>query len=94
MRVVHTATLSDPAIKAQDDVTGGYYSFLNQYGALYSGAPPFSFHGVVRDILAPYIHQAIQGTLSPADALDQAAARVDKRLMRLVQKGLLIVKEE
>ena len=93
MRVVHTATLNDPAVKARDAITGGYYSFLQQYGSLYSGAPPFSFHGVVRDIIAPYIHQAIRGGLSPADALDQAAARVDQRLTRLVEKGLLQVKE-
>lgn len=94
IRVVHTATLSDPAVKARDAITGGYYSFLNQYGPLYSGAPPFSFHGVVRDIIAPYIHQAIRGDLSPTDALDQAAARVDQRLKRLVKKGLLQVKEQ
>ncbi len=94
IRVVHNATLSDPAVKAQDTITGGYYSFLNQYGSLYSGAPPFSFHGVVRDIIAPYIHLTISGDLSPADALDQAAARIDKRLTRLVKKGLLTVKEQ
>ena len=93
VRVVHNATLGDPSVKAQDAITGGYYSFLSQYGSLYSGAPPFSFHGAVRDIIAPYIHKAIRGDLSPADALDQAAARIDQRLARLVKKGLLTKKE-
>ncbi len=92
-RVVHNATFNDPAVKAQDASTG-YYTFFDQYGALYSGAPPFSFHGVARDIIAPYIHLAIRGRLSAADALDQAAAKIDQRLARLVEKGLLTVKEK
>ena len=91
--VTHSATLNDPAVKAQDDITGGYYSFLKQYGSLYSGAPAFSFHAAIRDVIAPYIHQAIRGDLSASDALDRAAAKADQRLARLLKKGLLKVKQ-
>ncbi len=87
-RIVHKATFDHPAVK-REDLKTGYYSFLEQYGRLYRGAPPFFFHAVIRDIIAPYIHEAIRGTLSPGTALDEAAKEVDRRLGGMVKKGLL-----
>lgn len=95
LRVVHQATLDDPAVKARDEATGGYFSLLARYGELFGGAPPFAFHEDARKILAPYIALAVRGRLTPSDALDRAAEKMDQLLDRLKEKGALrLITEE
>lgn len=88
-RIVHNTVLDDPQIQNYDHKSGGYFSFFRDYSRLYAGAPYFPFHASMRDMVAPYIHQAIQGRMTPGDALDEAAARMDDLLSRLKKKGML-----
>lgn len=82
-RVVHLSTFDDPLVRAQDKRLDGYYTLMKKQGHLFAGAPPFPFHIVIRDTISTFIHQAIIGELTPAEALDQAAVAVDKELVRL-----------
>jgi multiple sugar transport system substrate-binding protein len=82
-RVVHLSTFDDPLVRAQDKKLNGYYTLMKKQGHLFAGAPPFPFHVIIRDTIGTYIHQAINGELTPAEALDQAAVAVDKDLTRL-----------
>lgn len=82
-RVVHLSTFDDPLVQAQDDKLDGYYTLMKEQGHLFAGAPPFPFHARVRDTIMPFIHQAINGEITPEQALDQAAQAVDKELIRL-----------
>jgi multiple sugar transport system substrate-binding protein len=66
-----------------DVKTNGYYSLFKDQGYLFGGAPPFPFHATIREVIAPFIYKAIAGELTPADALDQAAAAVDTELPNL-----------
>jgi multiple sugar transport system substrate-binding protein len=82
-RIVHTATFDDPLVQAQDARVDGYYTLLEEQGPLFAGAPPFPFHATLREVVMPFIHRAITGELTPAEALDQAAAAADEELVRL-----------
>ena len=82
-RVVHLSTFDDPLVREQDARLNGYYTLMRKQGALFSGAPPFPFHAQVRDVIAPYIHQAIAGELTPQQALSAAASAVDAELIKL-----------
>ncbi len=81
-RVVHHATLEDPAVQARNASTGGYFTLLDKYGHLFGGAPPFAFHEDARKIITPFIHQAIRGRLTPSEALDRSAKEMDRFLGR------------
>ncbi|MBV7336749.1 hypothetical protein KFU94_52665 [Chloroflexi bacterium TSY] len=82
-RVVHLATFDDPLVRQQDRRLNGYYSVMKKQGALFAGAPPFSFHVQVRNTIAPFIQRAISGELTPEDALSQAARAADATLLEL-----------
>lgn len=82
-RVVHLSTFDNPLVRAQDKKLNGYFTLMKEQGRLFAGAPPFPFHVKIRDVIAPFIHQAILGRLTPAQALDQAAEAVDQELIRL-----------
>ncbi len=82
-RVVHLSTFDDPLVQSQDQKMDGYYSLMKSSGHLFRGAPPFPFHARLRDTIAPFIHKAISGELSPDAALDQAAQAADAELARL-----------
>lgn len=82
-RITHTSTYDDPKVKEQDAKIDGYYTLMRDKGPLFRGAPPFPFHGQVREVVAPFIYQAITGELQPAEALDQAAAAADAELQKL-----------
>ena len=82
-RVVHLSTFDDPLVRAQNKRLNGYYTLMKEQGRLFARAPPFPFHVAVRDAIAPFIHQAIAGELTPAEALDQAAIAAEKELTRL-----------
>ncbi|MDX1520081.1 MAG: extracellular solute-binding protein [Anaerolineae bacterium] len=82
-RIVHLSTFDDPLVQIQDEKLDGYYTLMKEQGHLFAGAPPFPFHASVRDVIMPFIHQAITGELTPEQALDQAAIAVDKELVRL-----------
>lgn len=82
-RVVHLSTFDDSLVQSQDKKLNGYYTLMKERGRLFAGAPPFPFHVEIRDTIAPYIHQAITGELTPDQALDQAAIAVDEALVRL-----------
>lgn len=82
-RIVHLSTFDDPLVQAQDERLDGYYTLMKEQGQLFAGAPPFPFHVSVRDVIMPFISQAITGELTPEQALDQAAVAVDKELIRL-----------
>lgn len=82
-RVVHLSTFHDPLVQRQDEKLDGYYSLMERSGNLFSGAPPFPFHSQLRDIIAPFLHKAITGELTPDAALDQAAKAADAELTRL-----------
>jgi multiple sugar transport system substrate-binding protein len=82
-RVVHLSTFDDALVQSQDKKLNGYYTLMKEQGKLFAGAPPFPFHIEIRDTIAPYIHRAITGELTPDQALDQAAIAVDEELVRL-----------
>jgi multiple sugar transport system substrate-binding protein len=82
-RIVHLSTFDDPLVQAQDEKLDGYYTLMKEQGQLFAGAPPFPFHASVRDVIMPFIDQAITGELTPEQALDQAAIAVDRELVRL-----------
>lgn len=82
-RIVHQATFSDPLIAELDPLVDGYYSLLEEEGYLFAGAPPFPFHPQVREVVAPFIYQAIAGEITPEEALDLAAVAADEELVRL-----------
>lgn len=82
-RVVHLSTFDDPLVAAQDRRLNGYYTLMKRQGQLFAGAPPFPFHAQVRDVITPFIHEAIRHQLTPAQALHAAALAVDAELQRL-----------
>lgn len=82
-RIVHTATYDDPKVTEQDAKTDGYYTLLRDKGKLFAGAPPFPFHGQLREAIAPFIYEAITGQLTPSDALDKAAVAAEAELVKL-----------
>ncbi len=82
-RVVHLSTFDHTLVQNQDKKLNGYYTLMKEQGRLFAGAPPFPFHIEIRDIISPYIHQAITGELTPDQALDQAAVAVEKKLVDL-----------
>lgn len=82
-RVVHFSTFENGLVKAQDRRLNGYYSLMKERGNLFAGAPPFPFHAQIRDIITPYIHQAIRHELTPTQALQQAAVAVEMELTHL-----------
>jgi len=82
-RVVHLSTFDSNLVRVQDHRLNGYYSLMKEHGNLFAGAPPIPFHVQVRDIITPYIHQAIRHELTPAQALQQAAIATDLELARL-----------
>ena len=82
-RIVMNQTFEDPAVVEQDAKVDGYYTLMKDSGYLYAGAPPFPVHAQVREVVAAYIYKAIAGELTPADALDQAAAAAEQELVNL-----------
>lgn len=82
-RITHTATFNDPAVIENDAKVDGYYTLLRDQGKLFGGAPAFPFHAAIRETIDPFIHKALAQELTPAEALDQAAIAVDKKLIEL-----------
>jgi multiple sugar transport system substrate-binding protein len=82
-RVVMSSTFDDPKVVEQDGKTDGYYTMMKEQGPLFKGAPPFPFHPALRSVVEPFIWKAIVGEMTPADALDQAAAAADAELVKL-----------
>ncbi|MCC6613441.1 MAG: extracellular solute-binding protein [Anaerolineae bacterium] len=82
-RIVMDSTYSTPMVVEVDAATNGYFSLMKDEGYLFAGAPPFPFHPQVREVVAPFIYQAIGGELTAAEALDQAAAAADAELVSL-----------
>jgi multiple sugar transport system substrate-binding protein len=82
-RVVMDSTYEDPLVVEQDGKTDGYYTLMRDQGYLFAGAPPFPFHPTIREVIAPFIYQAIAGEITPAEALESAAAAVDVDLVNL-----------
>lgn len=82
-RITHEATYDDPLVVEADGKVDGYYTLLREQGPLFAGAPPYPFHGPIRETIDPFIHQALAGELTGDEALDQAAAAVDEALVQL-----------
>jgi len=82
-RVVRKSTFDDPKLKEVDPKIDYYFTKMREWGKLFAGAPPFPFHSVVREAMFPFIVKAIAGEISPEEALDKAAAEVDKTLEEL-----------
>lgn len=82
-RIVRKSTFDDPKVKAVDPKVDYYFTKMRKWGDLFAGAPPFPFHAVVREVMFPYIVKAIAGEITPEEALDKAAAEVDKTLVEL-----------
>lgn len=82
-RVVHDATYDSPEVVAQDQATNGYYTLMREEGRLFRGAPEFPFHAQVRDVIAPFIYEAILGNISAQEALDGAAEAAEEELVNL-----------
>lgn len=82
-RVVHTATFKAPELPAYDRKLGGYFKLTEEKGHLFAGNPPYHFHMALVDLMSPFIHQALTGSLSPAAALDYAARVLDQNLEQM-----------
>lgn len=86
-RIVHQATYDDPIVQAMDEETQGYFTHMKDQGYLYKGAPAFPFHAQVREIVAPFIYEAIAGNITPQEALDSAAAAAEAEMANLGYGG-------
>ncbi|GIK71468.1 MAG: hypothetical protein BroJett021_04560 [Chloroflexota bacterium] len=82
-RIVMESTYDDPKVQEVDAKVDGYYTLMKEAGPLFRGAPPFPFHAALREVVQPYIWKALSGELTPAEALDQAAAAADAELVNL-----------
>jgi multiple sugar transport system substrate-binding protein len=82
-RIVMESTYDDPKVQEVDTKVDGYYTLMREEGPLFRGAPPFPFHSALREVVQPFIWKALSGELTPADALDQAAAAADAELVNL-----------
>jgi multiple sugar transport system substrate-binding protein len=82
-RIVMDSTFDAPLVQEVDAITNGYFTMMREQGYLFAGAPPFPFHPQVREVVAPFIYQAIAGDITAAEALDQAAAAADAELVNL-----------
>ena len=82
-RIVMDSTYEDPLVVEMDTATNGYFSLMRDQGYLFAGAPPFPFHAQIREVIAPFLYQAIAGDLTAEEALDLAAAAVDAELPTL-----------
>ncbi len=82
-RIVMESTYSDPIVQDMDTKTNGYYTHMKEQGPLYRGAPPYPFHSSVRDVIAPFIYDAIAGKISTSEALDKAAKAADAQMAKL-----------
>ena len=82
-RIVMESTYDDPAVQAVNAKTDNYYTFMKEQGPLFRGAPPFPFHAAMVNTVQPFIWKALAGEITPADALDQAAAAADAELVNL-----------
>lgn len=82
-RIVMESTYDDPKVQEVDAQVDGYYTLMKEAGPLFRGAPPFPFHAALREVVQPYIWKALSGELTPAEALDQAAAAADAELVNL-----------
>jgi len=82
-RIVMESTYSDPIVQDMDTKTNGYYTFMKDQGPLFRGAPPYPFHTAVREVVAPFIYDAIAGKISTSDALDKAAKAADAEMKKL-----------
>jgi multiple sugar transport system substrate-binding protein len=76
-------TYDDPLVQEVDAQTDGYFTLMREQGYLFAGAPPFPFHPQVREVIAPFIYQAIAGEITAEEALDQAAVATDAELVSL-----------
>ncbi|HQY92289.1 extracellular solute-binding protein [Caldilinea sp.] len=82
-RIVMESTYDDPKVQEVDAKVDGYYTLMREAGPLFRGAPPFPFHSALREVVQPFIWKALSGELTPAEALDQAAAAADAELVNL-----------
>jgi multiple sugar transport system substrate-binding protein len=82
-RIVMQSTYSDPIVQDMDVKTNGYYTFMKEQGPLFRGAPAFPFHTAVREVVAPFIYDAIAGKISTSSALDSAAKAADAEMKKL-----------
>jgi multiple sugar transport system substrate-binding protein len=82
-RVVRKDTFETASVKQLDEKTGGYYTYFQESGDLYGGAPPFPFHNDIREVVLPYVQNAIAGKQTPEEALSAAAKAVDAQLAKL-----------
>jgi multiple sugar transport system substrate-binding protein len=82
-RIVHDSTYADPIVVAMDAQTQGYFTHMKDQGYLYKGAPAFPFHAQVREVIAPFIYDAIAGNITPKQALDSAAAAAEAEMAKL-----------
>jgi multiple sugar transport system substrate-binding protein len=82
-RIVQDATYDDSKVQELDPKVDGYFTLMREQGKLFAGAPPFPFHGQVREVMAPFIYDAIVGSISASDALDRAAEAAEAELQQL-----------
>jgi multiple sugar transport system substrate-binding protein len=82
-RIVMESTYDAPQVVETDAKVDGYYTLMREEGPLFAGAPAYPFHNPIRETIDPFVHKALAGELSAADALDQAAEAVDAELVNL-----------
>lgn len=82
-RIVHNSTYTDPIVVDMDEQTQGYFTHMEDLGYLYRGAPKFPFHAQVREVVAPFIYEAIAGNITPQEALDSGAAAAEAEMAKL-----------
>ena len=82
-RIVMESTYDDPKVQEVNAQTDNYYTLMREEGPLFRGAPPFPFHAAMVNTVQPFIWKALAGEITPAEALDQAAAAADAELVNL-----------
>ncbi|MFT4148899.1 MAG: extracellular solute-binding protein [Paracoccaceae bacterium] len=82
-RITMTATYDDPKVKELNTKLNGYFDMMRDDGKLFGGAPPYPFHGQLREATAPIFYDILTGKIDPDTGLDQMAAKAEQELTDL-----------
>ena len=82
-RVVRKSTFASPQLAELDEQQGGYFTAMQKYEPLFSGAAPLPMHLVIIDIYMNWISSAVAGETTPDEALDGLAKEIDQTMEKL-----------
>ena len=78
--VVRYSTFEDPVVQELDEKMGNYFTFMQEYGKYFYGAPPQPYHLPMVELYMEWISRAVAGEVTPSEALDNLAADFDQMM--------------